>query len=244
MTIVEASEEEWIEFAAPYLQKESEERKKEILRKIQQHYQNYDLPKNWEKWMACQKKCTHSLFLFAKRPVPNNKTLFSAYIINVPEVAWTLQKHYMLFSRELKMDFDPVDASLEFEAPNSIFWEKVLANHLLQGILHGYGERNAYFFSRQFSQEKKYAKCLNDCVFTGNSSAKDEREGDTLEDLQIPLFRSYAMPYGEDPIIIKYEQERTFIQKRLKGRNLVNEILDRLYKCNPENVARSTNSQS
>lgn len=187
ITIVKATEEEWIESAAPYLQTESEEQKNEIVRKIRQHYQNYDLPKNWEKWMACQKKCTHSLFLFAKRPVPDNKTLFSAYIINVPEVAWTLQKHYLLFSRELKMDFDPVDAALAFEEPDSIFWEKVFANHLLQGILHGYGERNAYFFFVSSHKKKSMPNALTIVYLLGTLLPK-MKEKVTL--LKIYSYRS------------------------------------------------------
>jgi hypothetical protein len=230
-TLIDASEEEWINSATPYLDKEGEERKKEIESKIRDHYRNYDLSANWEKWMEWRKTWPHSPFLYRKEQVPGSKILFSAHIINVPEVAWILEKHYPLFSRELNMEFDPLDATLEFEDPHSVFWNKTFANHLLQGILYGYGERNAYFFSRQFAKHKKYIHPFDECMLGAGSSIKNEPQEGSLEKLQLPLFRSYSPLYGQDPIITKYEKERETIQKRLKGKNFTEEVLKRVTMC-------------
>ena len=231
ITIDTASENEWLESAATYLSKEEEGRKKEIINQIKQHHREYDLPQNWEKWMAWKKKYPHSHFLFAKRPVDENANLFDAYIVNAPEVAWTLQKHYSLFSRELKMDFDPIEATLEFEDPNSVFWERIFSNHLLQGVLHGYGERNAYFFSRRLAQGAERGKDFHVCMFDSSSSSKNKREGNTIETLRIPLFRSYEPTYGEDPVIAKYEKERQVVQQLLRKTDFVEEALNKLFEC-------------
>ena len=242
ITIVRASEQEWIESAGPHLRNEGEKKKKEIVQKIKKHYQKYDLPQNWEKWITWKKKCSHSSFLFSQRSVPGNDKLFNVYIINVPEVAWTLQKHYSLFSRELKMEFDPIDAALEFDNSHSMFWDKVFANHLLQGILHGFGEKNAYFFSRQFANEKNHEKTFDNCIFEASPSEKNEKEGETLKDMRLPFFRSYSFPYDQDPVMVHYEKERKRIQNRLKGKNLVKEILNRLCRCPtacPDNPSQS-----
>ena len=234
ITIDTASENEWLESAVTYLWKEEEGRKKEIIDQIKQQHQEYDLLQNWEKWMAWRKKYPHSHFLFAKRPVDENETLFDAYIVNAPEVAWTLQKHYSLFSRELKMDFDPFEATLEFEDPNSVFWERIFSNHLLQGVLHGYGERNAYFFSQRLALEAERGKDFHVCMFDSSSSGKNKRDGDTIETLQLPLFRSYEPVYGEDPVIAKYEKERRVIQQLLRKKDFVEEALSKLFKCTLE----------
>jgi hypothetical protein len=239
ITIDTGSEKQWLESAAPYLHKEEEKRKKEIINQIKQHHQEYHLPQNWEKWTAWKKKYPHSCFLFAKRSVDENPYLFDVYIINAPEVAWTLQKHYSLFSRELKMEFDPIEVTLEFEDPNSVFWGKILSNHLLQGILLGYGERNAYFFSRRVAQRDKHEKDFNACMSDSSSSDKNRREGDTIETLQLPLFRSYEPAYGEDPVVVKYEKERQMIQQLLKNKDFVEEALNRLFKCMPQEIQKS-----
>ena len=125
--IVNATEDEWLQYNEEHLKKIPGERQREPPNKFREFSKNYDLNKNWEKWMEW-KKYPQSHFLFNTRSVPDDPTLFIAYIINAPEVVWTLQQHYELFSRELKMEFDPIAETLEFENSKSQFWEKVFSN--------------------------------------------------------------------------------------------------------------------
>lgn len=227
ITIVSADANEWIEAAMAYMPTETQEKKEEYLDKIKQFYQGYDLPQNWEKLMALRKKYPHSPFLFAKREVIGNKTLFNADIINIAEVTWTLQKHYFLFSKELGIDFDPLEVTLEFEDPKSAFWNQIFNNPLLQGVLYGYGERNAYFFSKQLGQYQE----IDHCLFKSHISTNDEKAGISLKDLRLPSFRSYDLPCGQDPTIVQYEQERRVIQQQLQHKDFTEEAFNKLFGC-------------
>lgn len=232
--VITSCEKEWIEAATPFFQKENETRKKEIINKIKDHCRNYDLAQNWEKWIAWKKNCPPTSFLFAKQPLDEHG--FIAHVIHAPEVIWTLQKHYALFSRELNMDFDPLQVTLEFEDPLSVFWEKVLSNHLLQGILHGFGEKNAYFFSLQFGkeidQEKRFIYEVDQNkyrIFNSALSAKDNHEGGSVKEMQLPRFRTYNSSYEEDPVFAQYVKERKLIQARLKGKDFADEVLNKIF---------------
>lgn len=227
--IISANEKERIESMMPHMQNMDEDEKTNVLKELQEYSQNYDLDKNWEKWIAWKKTQGPSPFLFAKRS--SDSLMSSGYIINVREVIWSLQKHYALFSRELGQDFDPVEVALEFENLQSTFWDKVFASHLLQGILHGYGERNAYFFARQMDQsttQEEQEKC---CNLFKSEIVKNKEEG-SLADLQLPSFRSYQLPYGEDPMIARYKREKEYIQEKLKGKDFIIEVINRIFDAN------------
>ena len=219
--LVSATEQERLETFLPYLKTLDTKDRNEFIQDIKEYSQSYDLDKNWDKWVAWKKQQGPSPFLFVKRPIDDH--LSSGYIINVQEVVWVLQKHYDVFYRELGFEFDPLSIVIEFEDLRSLFWNKVFDSHLLQGILHGYGERNAYFFSEQMKLQKEDADQFDRyCIFRGPSH-REKKESPPL-----PMFRSYTTS-EDDPVLVQYKEERRKIQKGLKGKNFTQVILSRLF---------------
>lgn len=231
VTIIDVDEEAWIKSYEPYLIRLEGEKKETLLKKIKEEFASYDLNQNWERWMVWHKGHPNSSFLFSKRPVKETNSLFNAYIINIPQVIWTLEKYYCVFYKELGITFDPIEMVLEFENVNSVFWEKVFDNHFLQGILHGFGERNSYFFSKEFENKMNQSTLLK-CIFGSSDLIYNDQEGGDLTHLKLPSFRSYEYPNGIDPVVEKYRKERLTIQKKLKGKNFTNEVINQLFKCN------------
>ena len=227
-TIAIPSEREWIEAARPHWQNLPEKEKLKVLREMREYCRQYDLHLNWKKWMQWRKNHPSSSFLFAKRS-SNQNGLFNIDMINTKETTWTLQKYYELFRRELEMDFDPLDATLDFENPQSVFWEKIFSNHFLLGILYGFGERNAYLFSREIELEKTDKKRFHDHFLFSSRLIKNKAAGGDIRNIKLPAFRSYAPPFEkEDPIIIKYRKEKKQIQNYLKKKQFLDAVLNQL----------------
>lgn len=225
VTIMNMSEEDLIESSMPILEHETEEKKIEIINEIRRYYQDYDLAENYHRWIDWRKECKRSPYLFTSRPVPWDENIFNVYVIHIPEVIWTLQEHYSLFAKELKMEFDPFAVTLEFEDSSSLFWEKIFMSHFLQGILFGFGEKNAYFFSCR-DQEKELLSFKN-CLF--GKSTKIENQGNQTHRIELPSFRSYATE--KDPLIEKYEMQRNLIEEFLEGKDFTDEALKKICNC-------------
>jgi hypothetical protein len=224
MTIITATEEEWIESHKQHWEHLKESKKNKLLQEIRVYAKDYDLNVNWDKWMTWLKNHPQSNFLFLKHET-ESRHLFNATVINTKEVSWVLQENYSLFSRTLKMEFDPVEATFDFENPESVFWSGVFSNALLQGVLFGYGERNAFFFSQEFGDATKEKKL---CFLSTDSSNTAKA---VSRNIQIPLFRSYQMPCGEDRVVAKYTAERSCIEAKLKNKKFDEEVLNRIYGC-------------
>lgn len=219
--LVSATEQERLESFLPYLNTLDIKDRNEFIQELKKSSQSYDLDKNWDKWVKWKKQRGPSPFLFVKRPIDDH--LSSGYIINAQEVVWILRKHYDLFCRELGLEFDPLNAILDFENLQSVFWNKVFDSHLLQGILHGYGERNSYFFSEQMKLQKEDPHQFDRyCIFRG-PSPKEKKEP-----LPLPMFRSYTTS-GSDPVLVQYKEERRKIQQELKGKDFTQVVFSRLF---------------
>ncbi|MDN3506907.1 MAG: hypothetical protein P0S96_06730 [Simkaniaceae bacterium] len=223
-----ASKEEWIEGHSPHWKALPEAEQKKYLAMLEQYVTNYDLHINWEKWVKWKENLPKGHFLFAKHTSEVDK-LFFVSILNVQEAAWTLQRHYPIFKEILGFEFDPLQVVLEYENPNSVFWDRVFSSHLLQGILYGFGERNAYFFDRQRNLEDEMdVESLTTHPLFASRGIRRDRKGGSVEDIPLPAFRSYSNNSKEDPIYLKFNEEREFVQKKLKGQNLVDAILSQM----------------
>jgi len=220
--IIYATEEDWKEAAEPYLQDANVHKKKEVYVKIKKYCQDYDFPENWKKWLAFVKNYPKSPFLFAEYPTEVKK-IGLAHILNVQEMIWTLEKNYDLFKKEIGSDFEPVSVVMDFTNKNSSFWNKVFSNHLLMGIVYGYGYKNAYFFSMEMNEKPEYKKDFSYISMIG----KNEGEP-SLSHLPLPKFRSYRLPFNDDPILEKYKLERKKIQKQLNKKNFLRKVLYQL----------------
>jgi hypothetical protein len=223
VTIVSATEEEWINSSIEHWKNLQESERDRLLQKIKDHVKTYDLDVNWKKWINWHKKHPQSNFLFLTQKTDSDH-LFNAYVIHTKKVESILQKHYTIFSRTLNMEFNPLDVTLEFENPDSNFWKKIFSNPLLEGILFGYGEHNASLFLQEFEDREKKA-----CLFEACSSVEIEDSETSQQNIQLPLFRSYHKVSNEDPIVKNYKIEREKIKKCLNGKIFEKEALNTLY---------------
>ncbi len=185
--IIYATQEEWQNAAANL-----KNLNKELLNEdIKQFCNEYNFHLNWEKWLSFIKKYPNSPFLFSIRPT-EIKQISLGYILNIQEMVWTLIKYYDIFKKELGYDFDPIKVTMEFTNINSSFWDKVLSNHLLQGIVHGYGLKNATFFEL-YTKNNCPKMLFNTIPFPPTIHKKP-----SIKNLPLPRFKSFALPFNED----------------------------------------------
>jgi len=199
------------------------EEREGILQEAVECWLEDNFTKNWEKWVCFYKTQPNTPFLFVKRPTLS-KLLWSGDIANVQETIWTLQKHYDLFRKETGTDFDPVAVTLDFSNEDSPFWRQVFSNHLLTGIVHGYGYKNAYFFDllMKHSVESKKDSPLPFGKTAEHSTGKTSY---SIDGLPLPWFRSFRLPFNDDPVLERYKQERKKIQSKLNEDNFFEAVL-------------------
>lgn len=229
-TICTATEKEFVDSCQTLFKSYTEDRKKTALQKIQDYYQNYDSNVFFQKWLSWKKDYTHPLFLF-RIDFSVNEKLLNVDLINVRETLWILQKNYSLFSRETGIIYNPFEVVFDFENDKSEFWKKVLHNHILLGVLYGFGERNSYFFSLMMKDPfNEKVEIPGHPLFVSHQiPRKNLDDEDVLNNIDIPPFRSFTLLGEVDPIVSQFEQELEFIKKKLKGKNYLEEVLKQMF---------------
>lgn len=227
--IIYATEEEWKQNASANIKNLTDKQKELLYKDIKQFCNEYNFHLNWEKWISYIKKYPNSPFLFSIRPT-EVKQISLGYILNIQEMVWTLIKHYDVFKKELGYDFDPIKVTMEFTNTDSSFWDKVLSNHLLQGIVHGYGLKNATFFEFYIkeSNDNKIPKAL----FASPSFHPTVHKKPSIKNLPLPRFKSFGLPFNDDPILEMYKCERKKIQKNLNEKNFFEKTLHQITGAN------------
>lgn len=229
ITICIATEEECIATCQHHLNTLSEVEKDKLLAEIHASCVNDTSYKNFQNWLDWKKNYKHPSFLF-RATLSDCKHYLLVDMLNVQEAVWILKKHYEIFYTEIGSNFDPITAALDFENPKSMFWEKVFSNHYLTGILYGFGERNAYFFSifvRQLNENVSKDSCLT--LNSHLNILQDPCEVITKENLNIPCYRSFYSQLSEDPVTTNFKKEKVLIEDMLKDKDLTVEILRRIF---------------
>lgn len=147
--------------------------------------------------------------------------------IHVPYLTHILKKYYKEFSQITETQFD-VDTILDsIEDKNSVFWNKVLTNHYLHGLLLGYGERNAYLFNwvRKEALPLESVSILRFPELSRlNQYAKQTlKKKISIEDLPIPYFVSFEI---NDEEVERYSKEREKIINFMKDKDLTSFVLE------------------
>lgn len=181
--------------------------------------ENYDLPSNWKKWEIFQKDLNIHQFALFLRETDNPKAPEICFV-NLLQTALTLEDHHEIFTKTLGFNFESDQVVSEIQDPHSIFWNKVLQEPLLLGILYGFGKHNSLSFHWKHIKEGRINHALN-FIFS------DARKlGHTnLENFPLPIFASFI---NNDPIIEKYENERRMIKNHYKGKDFVQLTLEKL----------------
>jgi len=187
---------------------------------------------NWEEWERVKSQYPTSRYLFFRRKSPSFSSDEEAvFLVNIIATADILQKYYSLFRKEIGFDFSVVNTVFEIEDNNSLFWEKVLNQHDLLGILLGFGETNAVLYDWVRKNENAVEENQQKRAFYNSLSTQSPGSNTlaSLTDIHFPLpaFACYAEPQSLK-LIKKYEMQRKMIQKIYKGKNLVEITLKHL----------------
>lgn len=191
---------------------------------------NYDLPQNWEKWQMFQAKFPSGRYLLIKQLIPDYPKEFVLCFADLVKVALCLERHYSLFQRITHQAFDPLKETLSFK-DGSPFWDLVLSNSVLAGILYGYGERNAFCFFWKHATNDTLSPCFLDGLkfhFYNHPSSISH----TIANFGLPIFASFSEL--QDPMIELYKKERTEIQQLYKDKDFVEFTLQKLFSSTSE----------
>ncbi len=182
----------------------------------------YDYEENYKKWQEIKHRFHIRQYLFGSFPGDEDVPVFFA---NIEMTIRTLLNYYEEFRRVLGYDFDPFQIVFELENKDSKFWNDVLKNHALQGILLGFGVDSSWFFEWDIKYDDAQNK-MGDFMRslpTGYSSDEDfENYGP--QNFTIPIFRTFGL-HQDVELVERYEKEREQIKQLYKGKDEVDVAL-------------------
>lgn len=165
----------------------------------------------WKVWKRNQGLFELKGFILAERTSKLDPSAAVVYIVNIDKTIEVLQKNYGYFKGLFGHDFTPSSQIYDLENPSSQFWEQALSDHFAQGILFGYGEKNAQVFAKGI-QGTGWSE-----GFRLSTSTQIAPYKASCENFTIPKFRTFL----DDEIIQDYEiQKRSIEQIYSKGSSL------------------------
>jgi hypothetical protein len=152
------TEEEQAQIKAWYDALSDQEKTKYIVREDDR----YDFYTNFHKWERIKHRFSIKQYLFGTFPARfDSDGPDSLFFVNIEMALRTLLEYYEDFRRILGFDFDPLQAVFEIENRESKFWNVVIHNDVLLGILLGFGRDNSWFFEWR-TQLKEEANKVGD----------------------------------------------------------------------------------
>ena len=204
----------------------SEEEKKEFI----SWDTHYDLPENWQKWEKISSRYPIRNYLLFKKSRKDDPLFEDIYFINIRETAFVIEENYDLFKRFIIDDFDPLEVVFEIGDERSTFWNTVVHNSTLLGILFGFGRKNSQCFDWKYwslPENNEPMRSFTDSLRSTFSSNIKDFKTISIGHFGLPCFASFS-PKGKDEVIKKYENERKMIQKHYKKKDFVIETLKKL----------------
>lgn len=207
----------------------------------------YSFEDLWDKWEKIQDRFPiKKRFLLVKKEwlsqnwkaiFPNCKAIYSVFFVDVLKTALVIQENYDLFRQAVGYDFDPLEIVFELENEHSPFWDLLRGEESWQyttlwGLLYGFGKENAFSYtwkgrhakeSSRTEQEKCWAARLTPLTSCQNVPVVTDKNAFSILNFTIPIFKSFV---ENDPVIAKYEAERTKIQQLYQGKDFVTFTLE------------------
>lgn len=177
----------------------------------------------WEVWQAAYPHLSTPLYkLFSRRLSKEKPDAMVGLFINVPQTVHVLRKYRSEFYQFTGMEFDTDKILDTIEDENSIFWDRVLTNHFLLGLLLGYGEKNAYLFDwitkNTLSPQSMSIARFPELSRIEQDVKKTMKKSITIEDLPIPYFVTFEI---SDETVERYKKEREKIIPFFKDKDFV-----------------------
>jgi hypothetical protein len=190
------------------------------------HKKRYDFEANYQKWQEIKHRFPISQYLFGTFPSPCEEKTHILLFVNIETTLRTLLKYYEDFRRVLGYDFDPFQIVFEVENVDSKFWNAILHNHALQGILLGFGRDNAWFFewNKKYSKEQNLQSDFMRSLPSTFEEANDIKDPDPKHFL-LPIYKSFGL-HSDKRLFEQYKKEQTQIMDLYKGRDEVDVALE------------------
>lgn len=168
----------------------------------------------YEWWDNVKDKVNMKNYLIIKRKTIDPK-IDDVLFINIKNTIKILSKHYSLFKEIAGVDFNPENIIFEIKNENSSFWDQILKSQILQGIVFGYGKKNAIFFDswakKQNSKRDQGDLTVDQHEFTADQEnikmCLAQYNSINYNNLPLPLFRYVPKSH----VIDKYKKERHII---------------------------------
>lgn len=191
------------------IKEETEEFKRHVsLKKYQPSKEQ--AKKLWHDWEKIQSKYVSKQFFFRL-----DEEWGGILFVNIPSVMFVMDKYRNEFSEVFGENFDLQNAAHVIGNIDEPGWQKIKNNHFLLGLLFGFGEMNAKYFSmEQAGQQHPLRRPSLELV------GMVMRGAQTLEvkDLDIPGFISYHL---HDPVEEHFKQEREKIIALYEGKDFL-----------------------
>ena len=172
----------------------------------------------WNAWKKFIKGLTFENFLFVEGICPRDPTYSWVALINIPKTVEMVQRHEIEFRKILRdQHLDSATIIRALISPQSKFLEAVFSDHYLSGLLHGYGEENSRIFSEARHDETAHLTL---------TLPTEIMEGPvTYKQFPLPTYAACA----KDSMKLKYQKQRTDIQKVYHDGDIVNITLKCLH---------------
>ncbi len=205
----------------------TEEEKEQVLKDHPNARQKrYDYEANYDKWLQIKDRFQIKQYLFGAFPGSFGKDEFDVIVfVNIEMALRTLLNYYEHFHRVLG-DFDPFQVVFEVENRGSMFWNAILKNHALIGILLGFGADNSQFFDwnmKYIDEQNKMGDFVRSLPSCFNTDEDIENYGPN--NFELPVFKVFGL-YPDTGIVQTYKKEREQIKQLYKGRNEVDVALE------------------
>jgi hypothetical protein len=165
---------------------------------------------NWNAWKKYATNISPTNFCFVEMPCPRDPSHILYYLVNINEVKKTIEENEDDFQTRIGINRDNFETGLK--NPQSDFWTKVLTDHYLMGLLHGYGKENSSYF-------------IQSHVGTETENPVEPLIGSvTPQNFPLPIYA----PSQNDSVKEKYQQQREEIKKIYKDKNFLDVTLTRL----------------
>lgn len=162
-------------------------------------YLSLNLPNIWKKWRKIESQFLGSKYRF----VPNENGF--VYFINVPACRGVLKDNFDLVKQILdsKCSTQEIVDSIGNEA--SPIWKEISSEHVIRGLLFGYGRQNAQNFETRGDKKKNNSTKYTKVVFENRPK---------IESLNIPMFCVFE---GGEAQVEMYKRAREDILDLLKN---------------------------
>jgi hypothetical protein len=165
----------------------------------------------WDNWNTHNHDWISSNYRFVAVKL-NNERL--GFFINIPSVVWTLKTHYQEFANISQTNFIPEQIIKEFGNEDSLFWSRIFQSSYANGLLLGYGKRNAFLFDYQNPNEKqillpRFADIEGACI-------AHSKETVNVSDLPLPSFCTFCLG---DEVMETYKRQRQQILQEFDGKD-------------------------